>query len=127
MNVLKWLILCEFHMIFCFCVSTGKRVFLVFWVFFFFFLFFVLHSWHMEVPRLGVESELQMLAYTTATATPDPSCVCHLHHSSWQCQILNQLIRCANSKTVFLIHGAKSDGNKNESSPLSHTIYKNEY
>ena len=27
---------------------------------------------HMEIPRLGVESELQMLAYTTATATPDP-------------------------------------------------------
>ena len=25
--------------------------------------------WHMEVPRLGVESELQLPAYTTATAT----------------------------------------------------------
>ena len=29
----------------------------------------------MEVPRLGVELELQPLAYTTATATPDPSCL----------------------------------------------------
>ena len=27
------------------------------------------YLWHMEVPRLGVESELQLLAYTTATAT----------------------------------------------------------
>ena len=27
---------------------------------------------HMEVPRLGVEPELQLLAYTTATATPYP-------------------------------------------------------
>ena len=27
--------------------------------------------WHMEVPRLGVESELQLLAYTTATMTLD--------------------------------------------------------
>ena len=27
----------------------------------------------MEVPRLGVELELQMPAYTTASATPDPS------------------------------------------------------
>ena len=27
----------------------------------------------MEVPRLGVESELQLPAYTTATAMPDPS------------------------------------------------------
>ena len=26
----------------------------------------------MEVPRLGFESELQLLAYTTATATLDP-------------------------------------------------------
>ena len=29
----------------------------------------------MEVPRLGVKSELQLPAYTTATATPDPGCV----------------------------------------------------
>ena len=45
--------------------------------------------WHMEVPRLGAEVEL--LAYTTATATPDPSCVCDLHQSSRQRQILNPL------------------------------------
>ena len=40
------------------------------------------HLRHMEIPRLGVEPELQLLAYTTATATPDASCVCDLHHSS---------------------------------------------
>ena len=45
----------------------------------------------MEVPRLRVESELQLLAYTTATATPDLSHICNLHHSSQQCQILNPL------------------------------------
>ena len=39
---------------------------------------------HMEVPRLGVESELQLSAYTTATATQDPSQVCSLHHGSRQ-------------------------------------------
>ena len=38
--------------------------------------------------RLGVESELQLLAYSTATATPDPSFICDPHHSSWQRQIL---------------------------------------
>ena len=43
----------------------------------------------MEVPRLGVESELQLLPYTTATATWDPSHICSLHHSSQQCQIHN--------------------------------------
>ena len=46
------------------------------------------HPQHMEVPRLGVESELQLLAYTTATATPDPSHICNLHHSSQKCWIL---------------------------------------
>ena len=53
------------------------------------FSFFFLgpHLQHMEVPKLGVESELQL----PATATPDLSCVCDLHHSSWQCRILNPL------------------------------------
>ena len=44
--------------------------------------FSVLPLQHMEVHGLGVESELQLLAYTTATAMRDPSCVCELHHSS---------------------------------------------
>ena len=34
-----------------------------------------------------------MLAYTTATAVQDQSCVCDVHHSSWQCGILNPLSR----------------------------------
>ena len=36
--------------------------------------FFVLglHPGHMEVPRLGVKLELQLPAYTTATAMQDP-------------------------------------------------------
>ena len=45
----------------------------------------------MEVARLGVESELQLLAYARATATWDPSRVCDLHHSSQQCRILKPL------------------------------------
>ena len=40
---------------------------------FLFFVFLGLHSWHMKVPRLGVKSELQLLAYTTTTATWDLS------------------------------------------------------
>ena len=47
--------------------------------------------WHREVPRLGVELELQLLAGTTATATPDLSHDCSLHHSSQQRWILNPL------------------------------------
>ena len=40
---------------------------------FFFFFFLGRHLLQMEVPRLGVQSELQLLGYTTATATQDPS------------------------------------------------------
>ena len=45
----------------------------------------------MEVPRLGVKLEPQLPAYTTATAMPDPSHVCDLHHSSQQHGIPNPL------------------------------------
>ena len=45
----------------------------------------------MEVPRLGVQSELQLPAYTTATVKPHLSCVCDLHHSSRQQPIPNPL------------------------------------
>ena len=57
------------------------------------FLIFFLgpHLRHMEVPRLGVDSELQLPTYTTATATSDPGRDCNLHHSSRQRQILNPL------------------------------------
>ena len=45
----------------------------------------------MEVPKLGVESELQLSANARATAIPDLSCICDLHHSSQQHQSLNPL------------------------------------
>ena len=55
------------------------------------FCYLVLHPRHMKFPRLGGESELQLLAYATATAMPDLSRICDLHHSTWQRQILNPL------------------------------------
>ena len=45
----------------------------------------------MEAPSLGVKSEQQLPAHTTAMATQNPSSVCNLHHSSPQRQILNPL------------------------------------
>ena len=45
----------------------------------------------MEDPRLGVELELELQAYTTATAMRDLSHVCNSRHSSWQLGILNLL------------------------------------
>ena len=38
----------------------------------FVFIFLEPHPWRMEVPRLGVESELQLPSYTTGTATLSP-------------------------------------------------------
>ena len=49
----------------------------------FFFGFLGPHPWHMEVLRLGVELELQLLAYMTARAMQNPSRVCNIDHSSW--------------------------------------------
>ena len=46
-----------------------------------FFFFLRLHLQHMEVSRLGVELELQLPAYVTATATQDLSSTCEVHHS----------------------------------------------
>ena len=63
------LFVCLFVFCFCFC---------------FFLAFLGPQLWDMEVPRLGVKLELQLLAYAIATATRDLSCICNLYHSSWQ-------------------------------------------
>ena len=47
-----------------------------------FICFLRLHLWHTQVPKLGVESELQLLAYAIATAMQDLSRICNLHYSS---------------------------------------------
>ena len=45
----------------------------------------------MEVPRLGVQLELELPAYTADSAMQDPSGVCDLDHSSRQRRIPNPL------------------------------------
>ena len=62
-----------------------------FLIFPFFFFFLRPHPQHMEIHRLGVQLERHLLAYVRATAMPDPSHVCDLHHNSWQRQILKIL------------------------------------
>ena len=57
----------------------------------------------MEVPGLGVESELQLLAQASVTtAIPDPSCICDLCCSLQPCQILNPLSK-ARAQTHILV------------------------
>ena len=62
---------------------------------------------HMEVPRLRVESGLQLLDY--AIATWNLSCTCDLHHSSWQRWILKPLNKardrtCNLTPLLFIVH-----------------------
>ena len=61
----------------------------------------------MEVPRLGVESELQPLASTTATATQDPSRVYDLYCSSGQSLILNPLSKARDQISVLMVTTAR--------------------
>ena len=56
----------------------------------------------MEVPRIGVKLELQLLPYTTVTATLDLSHICNLHHSSGQCQILNPVSEVRDQTCVLM-------------------------
>ena len=55
-----------------------------------------------KFPALGVKSELQLPAYTTATTVPYLSHICDLHHSLQQCQILNPLSE-ARDRTCFFV------------------------
>ena len=52
--------------------------------------------------RLGVELELQLPAYTTATAMWDLSPICDLHHSSGQCRILNPLSKARDGTCILV-------------------------
>ena len=68
----------------------------------------------MEFPRLGVESELQLPATATASSIWDPSCICDLHCSSLQHQILNPLSE-AKDRTHILMDTSRIHN------PLSHS------
>ena len=65
------------------------------------FVFLGPHPQHMEIPRPGVKSKLQLPAYTIAMATLDLS---HIHnlHCSFQREILNPLSK-ARDRTCILM------------------------
>ena len=60
------------------------------------------HLGHMQVPRLGVKSELLTLAYATATAMLDLSRGCDLHPSSWQCWIPDPLSEARDQMCILM-------------------------
>ena len=52
--------------------------------------------------RVLIGAVAASLHTATATARPDPSCVCNLHHSSWQCWILNPLSKARDLTYVLM-------------------------
>jgi len=72
------------------------------------YIFFFLgpHAWHLEVPRLGVESELYLPGSTRATATWDLSDTWDLHHGSQQGRILNPLSE-VRDRTYVLMNASR--------------------
>ena len=64
--------------------------------------FLWLHLQYKEVPGLGDELELQLPAYTTATATPDLSHICNLHLTFRQCRILNSLSKARDQTHILM-------------------------
>ena len=60
---------------------------------------------HIKVPRLEVQSEVEPLAYATATTTPNLSHVCNLHHSSQLLQILNPLSKARDQTCNLMVPG----------------------
>ena len=71
-------------------------------VLFCFVLFLAPYPRYMEGPRLRVESELQLRAYTAATATPDLCRVRGLQHSSQHRQTLSPLSEARDGTRVLM-------------------------
>ena len=99
--ILFYFILLYFTILFYFIYFTILSYFILFYfILFYFILFLEPHRRHMEIPRLGVKSELELPAYTTATAMWGRSHVCY--HSSQQCQIPNPLSHARDQTCVLM-------------------------
>ena len=71
-------------------LEKGFSVFLQY-IFIFIFSFYGCTHGIWRIPSQGVQSELQLPAYTKATEMQDRSHIYDLHHSSWERQILDPL------------------------------------
>ena len=101
--------LCALFCFFSFIGSSALKVSVLsstYYLFFFFLLFLGPHLWHMEVPRLRVKSELQLLV--TVITTQDSSYFCNLHHNSQQHQILNRIFMDISWVCNLLSHNGNS-------------------
>ena len=66
-----------------------------------FFFFLGPHPWHVEVPRIAVNRAVAAGLHHSRIATLDRSHGCDLHHSSWQCWILDPLSEARDQTRVL--------------------------
>ena len=71
-------------------------------IWFIYFFFRAIPKAYGSLQARGVKSELQLLAYTTATATQDRSCMCDLCCKSQECWILNSLSETRDGTPVLM-------------------------
>ena len=69
-------------------MQLPPSTYLYYYYYYYYYCFLGPQSWHMEVRG---RIQVQLPADTTGEATWDPSHICGLHYSSWQCRILNSL------------------------------------
>ena len=84
------------------CVKLPEWVIFVWLFVFLFFFFFLGPLWHMEVPRIGVELELQLLTYAPTAAMWDLSCIGDLYYRLQQWQILNPLSEARDQTCILM-------------------------
>ena len=58
--------------------------------------------WHMNVSRLGIESELQLRPTPQPQQHGIPAAISDLRHSSWHCRILNPLSEARDPTQILM-------------------------
>ena len=70
--------------------------------YYYYFVFLGPHPQHMEVPRLGVESERQLQAHTPAHSNARGHLICDLPHSLQRWRILNPLSEAKDQTHILM-------------------------
>ena len=70
-------------------VDTWLFILFIYLFICFYFYFLLFRATLVAYGGSQARGRVRATAFATATTTQDPSCVCNLHHSSRQCQILN--------------------------------------
>ena len=94
----------------------------ILFIYLLYFCFLEMHLHHMEVPRIGVKLEVQPPAYATATAMCNPGNICELHHSSWQCRILNLLSEAKDLTPILMDTSQNHFCCATVANPMSHIL-----